>query len=327
MEKNFQIYSQEFKGPFNLPLTILSGQTSQPSWLKKNGYFHELISVEEKPCLVKIGPESRQLWDSVDILIESPEEIKIKAIKTCVMEIFGLKDDLDKFYDFLRSDSKLEPTIDFCSGLRVFKADDTFECLISSISSANNSIIRWNRSIKLIKEKWGDEYQFSAGKFYTFPSPEKILQVPEHEVEELELCGGERRLEECVNNLKSCGVGYRGKYMKQAALMIKEDIDLNDLGEMAYEEAFETLLQIPGVGAKVADCILLYGFGRGEAFPVDVWIKRIMCELYFNGADVPIPKIRLFGMEQFGNYAGYVQLYLFHYARKSGLLDKLRPKR
>jgi N-glycosylase/DNA lyase len=81
------------------------------------------------------------------------------------------------------------------------------------------------------------------------------------------------------------------------------------------------------VGPKVADCILLYGFGMGEAFPVDIWIKRIICELYFNGKDVSVPKIRLFGIEQFGEYAGYVQLYLFHYARKSGLLEKIHPKK
>jgi N-glycosylase/DNA lyase len=63
----------------------------------------------------------------------------------------------------------------------------------------------------------------------------------------------------------------------------------------------------------------------GEAFPVDVWIKRIICHLYFQGKDISVPKIREFGMEQFGDYAGYTQLYLFHYARKSGLLDKLKP--
>lgn len=326
MKENFQIHREEFKGPLNLPLTMESGQTSQPAWLEKEGFFQELIMVEDKPCLVKIKPETPDPESSLEVEVESTQKIGFKNIKNQIMKIFGLNDDLDEFYDFLRNDPKLEPSIDFCWGLRLFKSHDIFECLISSISSANNSIIRWNRSVRLMKEKWGDGYQFSSGKFYTFPSPQKIIQVPEHEVEELELCGGDKDLENCVNNLKACGVGYRGKYMKKAAQMVAEDLDLTSLFKMDYDEAFQELLQIPGVGPKVADCILLYGFGRGEAFPVDVWIARIMSELYFKGKEVKPNEIRIFGMEQFGEYAGYTQLYLFHYARKSGLLDKLRPQ-
>jgi N-glycosylase/DNA lyase len=324
VKKDFKILSNNFKGPLNLYLTINSGQTSQPAWLKKNGYFHEMIIVDDKPCLIKI--KSGNLEGPLEVITESSEKFEIKAIKNQINEIFGLNDNLDKLYEFLLNDPKLEPTIEFCRGLRLFKAHNPFECLIASISSANNSIIRWNRSIQLMKEKWGNEYQFPSGKFYIFPDPEKILQVPEHEVEELEICGGEKNLEECVNNLKSCGVGYRGKYIKQAARMVTKEINFNEVMKMGYGEAFQALLQIPGVGPKVADCILLYGFGMEEAFPVDIWIKRIICELYFNGKEVSVPKIRLFGIEQFGEYAGYVQLYLFHYARKSGLLEKLRPR-
>lgn len=323
MKNNWQNFSGELKGPINLPLTIESGQTSQPSWIEKDGYFQELVKVKGKPCMIKIKSESGDPDGPLDFNAESSDIIVLKDIKNHLMEIFGLNEDLDKLYAFLREDERLKPTINFCRGLRIFKAHDPFECLICSISSANNSIIRWNRSIRLMKEKWGDKYHFSSGNFYTFPSPQKILQIPEHDVEELELCGGEKNLEECITNLKACGVGYRGKYIKRAAKIVSEDINLNDFFKMDYDEAFQNLLQIPGVGPKVADCILLYGFGRGEAFPVDVWIKRIICKLYFNGKDIPLPKIRLFGMEKFGPHAGYVQLYLFHYARKSGLLKTL----
>ncbi len=84
------------------------------------------------------------------------------------------------------------------------------------------------------------------------------------------------------------------------------------------------MIELPGVGPKVADCILLYGFGYLKAFPVDVWIGRIVSELYFKGKELKPPKARLFGMEKFGDYAGYVQLYMFHYARKSGLWTLLK---
>ncbi|MGL6297909.1 MAG: DNA glycosylase, partial [Methanobacteriaceae archaeon] len=107
---------------------------------------------------------------------------------------------------------------------------------------------------------------------------------------------------------------------------ILSETSINEIKNMDYDEAFETVLDFPGVGPKVADCILLYGFGMNEAFPSDVWIKRIISHLYFGGKDISANKAREFGMGEFGNYAGYVQLYLFHYARKSGLLAKLKKK-
>ncbi|MBM4241111.1 MAG: DNA lyase [Euryarchaeota archaeon] len=326
MKKEFKIRANEFKGPINLSLTINSGQTSQPSWIKKDGYFRELISVDGKPCLIKITQKGDNPENPLEVMAQSINDLKVDAIKGQIMEIFGLNHDLDKLYDFLRNDPKLEPTINFCKGLRLFKAHDIFECLISSISSANCSILRWNRSIRDIKRKWGDEYKFSREPFYTFPSPQILATLPEHDLEEMQRC--EDDLPENFvfdNNLQACGVGYRAKYIINASRMVQDEINLEKLGKMKYDKAFNTILQIPGVGPKVADCILLYGYGFGEAFPVDLWIKRIICKLYFDGEDIPVPKIRSFGIERFGEYAGYVQLYLFHYARKSGLLERLKP--
>ena len=320
----FILNPPEFKGPCNLSLTINSGQTSQPAWEEKNGVFQELVLIENKPCLLKVAERD----DSLIINTESPNKISETAIKQKINHIFNLDFDLNHFYDFLREDPNLEPTIDFCSGMRLFMAHDPFECIISSISSANCSIVRWSRSIRDIKSKWGQEYSSGLEKFYTFPSSQIISQLPEHDLEEMQRCEDNLSEDfEFTNNLQSCGVGYRAKYIIKAAEMIQNEIDLDKLAKMSYENAFETILELPGVGPKVADCILLYGFGMGEAFPVDVWIKRIICHLYFDGKDISVPKIREFGMEEFGEYAGYTQLYLFHYARKSGLLDKLKPSK
>jgi N-glycosylase/DNA lyase len=128
----------------------------------------------------------------------------------------------------------------------------------------------------------------------------------------------------CKNNLKECGVGYRAPYMRRASEMFTLEMDLSEIFNMGYDEAFETILKVPGVGPKVADCILLYGFNFREAFPSDVWIKRIVSHLYFEGKDISVSKVREFGMDEFGDNAGYVQLYMFHYARKSGLMAKLK---
>jgi len=320
----FELNSNEYKGPLNLPLTINSGQTSQPAWLKQDNYYQELVVINAIPCLLQVA-HNHEDENKIKIKVHSQEKISENSVKEKLNEIFDLGFDLNHLYDFLREDPQLEPTIDFCQGMRLFLAHDPFECIISSISSANCSIIRWSRSIRDIKGKWGEEYSFGSEKFYTFPSPQIISQLPEHDLEEMQRC--EDNLPEdfdFINNLQACGVGYRAKYIIQAAELIQNQIKLEKLAKMKYDKAFDTILELPGVGPKVADCILLYGFNMGEAFPVDVWIKRIVCELYFGGNDMSVPKIREFGMEQFGDYAGYVQLYLFHYARKSGLMKKLK---
>ncbi len=327
MITEFYISPKRFKGPLNLNLTINSGQTSQPPWEKNDSYFQELIKIDNSPCLIQIGHEDSDLRSKIEIRAESPENISKKSVENSVRQIFDLDHDLNHFYHFLKEDSKLTPTIDLCQGLRLFKAHNPFECIISSISSANCSILRWNRSIVNIKRKWGDGYRFNSGDFYTFPTTRVMSGVPEHDLEEMQR--HEDRLPDDFvfdRNLQACGVGYRAKYIIKAARMIQSEIDLGKVARMKYEKAFHNIIELPGVGPKVADCILLYGFGMGEAFPVDVWIKRIIEHLYFSNEELKPQEVRDFGMEHYGDFAGYVQLYLFHYARTSGLLDFLRQK-
>ncbi len=327
MIREFSIPHHKFKGPLNLSLTIHSGQTSQPPWKMRNFFFQELILVDDTPCLVKIRHDDSDPDGDLEIIAESPEYLTRKDVETSIRDIFGLNHDLKRLYQFLGEDPKLAPTIDFCQGLRLFKAHNPFECIISSISSSNCSIKRWNRSVEDIKRKWGDGYRFSSGDFYTFPSAKLLSSVPEHDLEEIQR--SEYNLPDNFvfeRNLQACGVGYRAKYIIKSASMIHSKINLQRLSKMKYEKAFNTILELPGVGPKVADCILLYGFGMGEAFPVDVWIKRIVEHLYFPGEELKPKETREFGMEHYGKWAGYVQLYLFHYARKSGLLKSLGKK-
>ena len=166
-----------------------------------------------------------------------------------------------------------------------------------------------------MKIKWGRNFN----NYYSFPDTEKFTTLYLDDEEEKLKSNQVKN-----NNLKACGVGYRAPYMRKASEIFTLEMNLSDLGKMSYDEAFETILKVPGVGPKVADCILLYGFGFRQAFPSDVWIKRIVSYLYFDGKDIKVEKVREFGMEEFGDYAGYVQLYMFHYARKSGLMEKLK---
>jgi len=316
----------KFNSQINLKLSQESGQTSQSPWQVKGSSYCDMVEIAKKFILIKIHQEDISY---LNIEYEVPianqnKSINELAIENEVARIFDLNFDLNKFYSYLAEDDKLKPAIDFCRGLRLFLAKDPFEAFVSSIASANNSIARWTKSISKIRKKWGTPVDFHSGTFYSFPSPEMLMSVYEDDFEEYEACGRSVEIECCMKNLKACGVGYRAPYMKKTSEILAIEEYLHEIQNMKYDEAFETVLSLPGVGPKVADCILLYGYGFREAFPSDVWIKRIVSHLYFNSKDISVDKVRDFGMEEFGDYAGYVQLYLFHYARKSGLMKKLK---
>lgn len=293
----------------DLELTQSSGQTSQPPWKKINDFYSDLVCINNNPTIFNV----KQSGENIDFSYTGnvTEDVAVKKVK----EIYDLDFDLNKFYRYLDNYDELKDMAKFCNGLRLFQAKDPFECIISSICSANNSIKRWTKSISDMKFKWGRNFN----NYYSFPTPKNFNEILLDDEEELLNCG-------CVenNNLKDCGVGYRAPYMRKASEIFTIEMNLSDISKMSYDEAFETILKVPGVGPKVADCILLYGFGFKQAFPTDVWIKRIVSYLYFDGADIKVEKVREFGMDEFGEYAGYVQLYMFHYARKSGLMEKLK---
>lgn len=301
------------KKPIDLDLTQMSGQTSQPPWCEVDGTFSNVVNVKGNPVIFNV----RQSGEFLDFDFEG--NISQKEAVSKLSYIFDLDFDLDKFYKYLSNHAELAEMSKFCNGLRLFLAPDPFECIISSICSANNSIKRWTKSVSQIKQNWGNQH----GDYYTFPQSNDLLNVYLDDEEELDL-SNISDIEGCTNNLKNCGVGYRAPYMRKASELFTDEMDLQDISKMSYDEAFETILEVPGVGPKVADCILLYGFNFREAFPSDVWIKRIVSYLYFDGKDISVAKVRDFGMEEFGDNAGYVQLYMFHYARKSGLMSKLK---
>lgn len=356
--------NSKFNSLINLNLTQESGQTSQAPWrhnsignidefseliyLKVPSIIEELndetINLNSLPILLKLSQDksnynefaylykfpkkigNNQFSNIMDVENLSKNDIKTieNEIRDELTKIYDLDFDLEKFYKFLLDDEKLAPSVEFCNGLRLFIAKDPFECIISSICSANNSIKRWTQSIDKIKHNWGERIEFDSGAFYGFPRPEQFLDFFETPIEEVDYDGHCYEIGCYKKNLKSCGVGYRAPYMKKASQMLIEDINIDDIFSMDYDEAFNLILGLPGVGPKVADCILLYGFGFEEAFPSDVWIKRIVSHLYFDGEEISADKTRDFGIEQFGDYAGYAQLYLFHYARKSGLMETIK---
>lgn len=192
--------------------------------------------------------------------------------------------DLDRDYVFILSsydDRSLITACETYNGIRILKQDE-WEAICSFIISANNNIPRIKGIIERLCENFGEK----VGERYSFPSPEKIAEL---EVEDLEI-------------IKA---GFRAKYILDAAKKIStKEVDIEKVKNMNFEDAKNELLKIKGVGEKVAQCALLYGFGRLEAFPQDVWVKRIVSELYPDGLPECIK-----GTE------GIAQQYLFHWRR------------
>ncbi|MGL4483870.1 MAG: DNA glycosylase, partial [Anaerovoracaceae bacterium] len=251
------------KSKINLKLTQESGQTSQPPWVMVGNDYCELVFIENIPVLLKVNEDNGFLamdYNFMDNENDLDFIIDKASFKNNVLSetkyLFDLDFDLDKFYKYLGEDDALRPSIDFCNGLRLFKARDPFECIISSICSANNSIARWTKSISEIRRLWGKKYTFSkvskapnvSRDFYTFPSINSFKNIHEDELAEVESSG--KTAEECNLNLKSCGVGYRASYMKKTAEILSET-SINEIKNMDYDEAFETVLDFPGVGPKV----------------------------------------------------------------------------
>lgn len=302
----FTIENNEYSGDFDLELTMNSGQTSQPPWKKENNKYYEVISLSDTDVLVEVS--QNELNDDLLVKYHSSGDCE-EEIRKKINYIFDLDYDITQVYEYLNTQEELKEVYKFNRGLRLFKAQFPYECIISSICSANNSVKRWTKSITDIKEAYGNKHGINSNSYYQFPKEESFIRIPDTE-----------------DGLKSFGVGYRSSYMINSTKMLLSERNFHEkIAKQPYAEAFDNIMRLEGVGPKVADCILLYGYNKHEAYPVDVWINRITTHLYFNGQKPLNKKIMNFAHDRFGEYAGYIQLYLFNYARLSGLTEKLKP--
>ncbi|MBQ8924179.1 MAG: N-glycosylase [Lachnospiraceae bacterium] len=200
----------------------------------------------------------------------------------------------------LKSDDRLKEAVDAKAGIRILK-QDFFETLISFIISQNKQIPHIKQIVHTISERYGDKLVLEDDRaVYTFPSVERLYEVSEDE-------------------LRECKVGFRAPYIRDAVCKVYSgEINEERLRGMSFNDARDELMTIKGVGEKVANCVLLYGLSFTNAFPVDVWMKRIMEYMYF-GEDTKKEVIESFAYERYGEYAGYAQQYLFYYGRENGL--------
>jgi len=206
--------------------------------------------------------------------------------------------DLDRVLATFPSDDAMRSAVAACSGLRLLR-QDPWECLASFILSSTKQIVQIQQIIALLCEHHGSAIEVAPGHaaIHAFPSPAQIAALSEAE-------------------LRACKMGFRAPYLLATARLIAHGkLNLARLESMSVVEAREQLLQFPGVGRKIADCVLLFAYGFQAAFPVDVWVMKALRELYFPKRRPNPQRLLRFTESYFGTHAGYAQQYLFHYMR------------
>lgn len=212
--------------------------------------------------------------------------------KEFIIHFFSLNENLSKILNEINKDKYIDKAIKKYYGLRIIK-QDPWECLISFICSSASNIPRIKSKLQAISRSFGKKFKMDGISYYGFPIPGKINDY---------------------KKIVDAKTGFRARYILDANNSINYKY-LISLKTKPYNYAKNELMKINGVGNKVADCVLLFSLGFNQALPVDTWIKRTFQMLYFDNANISENRIRDFGLEYYGNYAGYAQQYLYMYSR------------
>lgn len=290
-------------GPFNLDVTLCCGQVFR--WEQRDDWWYGVISDR----VVKI----RQ----VDDTLEFSGSPTIDA--AFITNYFSLDHDLQRIKREIGKDEHVKAALQEFWGLRLIR-QPPWECLISFICATYKNVAAIQQMLSRLSSRFGKRLNFEGCEFHAFPSPKRLADAT-------------------LQELESCGLGYRARYVLETSRMVSDGgYDVECLKKFPYEKAKKTLLAFPGVGLKVADCVLLFSLDKLEAFPIDVWVKRILLRHYtecFEAAfvkklvdqdglnDSAYERLTEFGRTYFGEFAGYAQEYLYHYER---CVEKRVPK-
>ena len=232
------------------------------------------------------------------------EGICENEIQQTVENYFDLNRNYEKIKEQLsKIDQNMKKSIEYGNGIRILN-QDLWETIISFIISANNNIPRIKGIIERLSEKYGDEIKYKGNKYYTFPTPEQLKNVT-------------------VEEYRKLGLGFRDIRLYETTKMIlNKQVDIENMKNNPNTiEVREELLKLSWVGPKVADCILLFSdLKRFEVFPIDVWVRRVMNDLYIKNEDetkVNKKQIEKIANEKFGDLAGLAQQYLFYWRREA----------
>jgi N-glycosylase/DNA lyase len=283
--------------PFSLEHTLRCGQLFR--WEKVGDWWYGVVADH----VLKI----RQIEDRL-LFKGFPEDVNQMFVETYLR----LDDDLPIILSEIGRDEHVKKAVKLFHGLRISR-QEPWECLISYICATYKNIPAIKKIIHNISQRFGKKIVFDGCDFYTFPKAATLAQTS-------------------PSDLRSCGLGFRAeRLLETAKILNRGDFSLGALKRLDYESAKRKLLSLPGVGPKVADCVLLFSLEKLEAFPVDVWLKRAATNFYANHFDFSFVNrvsckgslskkeyetINRFGREYFGRYAGYAQEYIFHLLRE-----------
>jgi len=233
--------------------------------------------------------------DRIFSIRQSANHLEFQGVdKKFLVHYFALDEPYPAILKQIENDPHIRKAIKRYHGMRIVR-QDPWECLISFLCSSAANIPKIKLNLEMLSKSFGKRVELNGFEWYSFPNP------------------GELNHYEKIVQAKT---GFRAKYLKAANDLVTEAF-LASLKKLPYQEAKRALKQIPGVGDKIADCILLFSLGFTGAFPIDTWIKKILQKRYFKNQIVSNRELQDFGPKYFGRYAGYAQQFLYMLARDS----------
>ena len=273
---------------FDLQKTLDSGQVFH--WEKADGGF--VGTIGDRAVFVEQRAEILKVRDG-----EAPTKSARRPLPGIVAHYFALDHPLAEICDSFPKDPTMNAARDFCRGLRIIR-QPKWECLATFICSSMKQVAHIRQISLALRKRFGEQRRIGNHLVYTFPSPQRLAKASERE-------------------LRKCKLGYRAKNLGATAQMVSSGkADLEGWSALSDAELRKQLCVLPGVGAKIANCVLLFAYERLRAFPIDVWIERVLRQQYFSRRKkMTAQRLRQFSENYFGEHGGYAQQYLFHHAR------------
>ena len=226
------------------------------------------------------------------------------ALPGIVARYFALDHPLAEICDSFPKDPVMNAARNFCHGLRIIR-QPKWECLATFICSSMKQVAHIRQISLALRKRFGEQRRIGDQLVYTFASPRRLAQASEKE-------------------LLECKLGYRAKNLHATARLVSSgQADLEAWSALSDAELRKQLCALPGVGPKIANCVMLFAYERLRAFPIDVWIERVLRQHYFSRRrKMSAQRLRQFSETYFGEHGGYAQQYLFHQARSGGRGDR-----
>jgi N-glycosylase/DNA lyase len=280
---------------FDLAMTLNSGQVFH--WEKVDDGFcgtigERAIYVEQRSGVLKV-----RFGETPKVRAGLPITRETRAIPGIIARYFALDHPLDEICASFPQDTVMNAARDFCRGLRIIR-QPKWECLATFICSSMKQVKHIRQISRALRQRFGKKKEICGHEVFSFPSPDRLARTSEVE-------------------LRKCGLGYRARNLLGTAKLVgSRQVDLNSWELLPDDELIKQLRDLPGVGPKVANCVMLFAYERTKAFPIDVWVERVLREKYFpKRGKMTAAKLTEFAANYFGAYGGYAQQYLFHHAR------------